>query len=80
MPKKPQKSWSKRSQADLSKSLDLLTDLRFLIEQTRAQVAQTVNSELVVLYWQIGVRIRADILQNERAEYGKEIFSTLSGK
>ncbi len=70
----------KSNAADLAKPSELLGDLRFLIEQTRTQVAQTVNSELVLLYWQIGARIRADILQNERAEYGKEIFSTLSRK
>lgn len=63
-----------------AKPLSLLDDLRVLIEQTRTRVAQTVNSELVLLYWQIGARIRADVLQNERAEYGKEIVPTLAAK
>jgi hypothetical protein len=52
--------------------------LRQLIERAREQVAVTVNSALVALYWQIGRRIREDVLQNERAEYGAEIVSTLS--
>jgi len=56
----------------------LLTDIRLLIEAAREQTARAVNSTLVVMYWQIGKRIRADVLQNERAEYGKEIISTLS--
>ncbi len=30
------------------------------------------------MYWQIGKRIQDEILQNQRAEYGKEIISTLS--
>jgi predicted nuclease of restriction endonuclease-like (RecB) superfamily len=30
------------------------------------------------LYWQIGKRINEEILQNQRAEYGKEIVSALS--
>ncbi len=80
MAKKNQESLQKRNTADLAKPSELLSELRLLIEQTRTRVAQTVNSELVLLYWQIGARIRADILQNERAEYGEEILPTLSAK
>jgi len=32
----------------------------------------------VGLHWQIGSRIRQDILEEKRAEYGKEIVVTLS--
>ena len=56
----------------------LVSDLRHLIERSREQVAVTVNSTLVMLYWQMGRRIREDVLRNERAEYGTEIVSTLS--
>ena len=58
----------------------LLTDLRALILTTRQNVAQVVNSGLVLLYWQIGQRIRLDILKEKRASYGDEIFHALSGK
>jgi hypothetical protein len=33
---------------------------------------------LTLLYWQIGNRVRQDILKEKRAEYGEEIISTLS--
>jgi len=56
----------------------LLGDLRQLIEAAREQTARAVNSTLVTMYWQIGKRIREDVLQNERAEYGREIVATLS--
>ncbi|MBI1762320.1 MAG: DUF1016 domain-containing protein [Acidobacteria bacterium] len=56
---------------------NLLTELRELILSTRAQVAQAVNAGLTVLYWQIGDRIRREILQEKRAEYGAEIVSAL---
>jgi hypothetical protein len=36
-----------------------------------------VNAGLTVLYWQIGERIRRDVLQEKRAEYGAEIVSAL---
>ncbi len=41
-------------------------------------MAVTVNAGLTILYWQIGDRIRQDILKEKRAEYGKEIVATLS--
>jgi len=35
---------------------------------------------LTILYWQIGSRIRQDILKKKRASYGEEILPTLSAK
>ena len=59
-------------------SAQLLNDLRTLIEETRLDVARSVNSALVMLYWNVGQRIRQDILKERRAEYGREIVVTLS--
>jgi predicted nuclease of restriction endonuclease-like (RecB) superfamily len=56
----------------------LVNELRDLIQETRSGVAQAVNSALVQLYWQIGTRIRTEILKNERADYGKQIVQTVS--
>jgi hypothetical protein len=56
----------------------LLGDIRALIEAAREQTAQVVNSGQVLLYWSIGKRIRADVLQEKRAAYGEAIISTLS--
>lgn len=58
----------------------LLNDLRTLISQSRQQVAQAINSVLVMLYWQVGHRIRTDVLREKRADYGKEIVHALSGQ
>lgn len=41
----------------------LLNDLRTIIEQTRAFVAVTINENLVMLYWNVGARIRTEILE-----------------
>jgi site-specific DNA-adenine methylase len=43
-------------------------------------IFQAVNSALVLLYWEVGQRIRRDILREKRAEYGEEILPTLSAK
>lgn len=50
----------------------LFVDLSKLIEQSRHQVAMQANSTLTILFWQVGKRINDDILQNQRAEYGKQ--------
>ena len=59
-------------------SKSLVEDLRQIIEQARGRVAATVNSELTMMYWHIGERINRDVLGNQRAEYGKQIVSTVS--
>ena len=56
----------------------LLRDLREIITSGRAAVARTVNSALVMIYWQIGQRIQQGILQGKRAEYGEEILPRIS--
>jgi len=56
----------------------LLTDIKNLIDNARSAVAQTVNAGLTMLYWNIGKRINDEILKNKRADYGKQIISTLA--
>lgn len=56
----------------------LFSEIRQLIEESRSRVSLAVNSELTVLYWKIGDRINREILNNNRAEYGKQIVVTLS--
>ena len=56
----------------------LLSDLRHLIDSARQRVAIAVNAELSLLYWQIGRRINSEVLQGQRAEYGKQIVSSVA--
>jgi hypothetical protein len=56
----------------------LLSDLRKPIHEARTGVAQAVNSALVLLHWQVGQRIRSEILGGRRAAYGDAILSTVS--
>lgn len=59
---------------------ELLRDLRGLIEKSRRDVARAVNMGMVLLYWQVGNRIRKDILKEKRAGYGEEIVQTVSAQ
>ena len=63
---------------NLTASPHLLAELRSLIEQARAHVAQTANAAQTMLYWYVGQRIHKEVLQEGRASYGEEIVSTLS--
>jgi predicted nuclease of restriction endonuclease-like (RecB) superfamily len=62
----------------ISKKEGLLQSIITLINDTRRNVAVTVNSELTTLYWHIGKEINESILKNEKADYGKTIIKELS--
>lgn len=56
----------------------LAGDIGVLIGEARAGLAATVNSALTILYWRIGRRIHAEVLQGERASYGEQIVVSLA--
>ena len=68
----------KKSPSSHLSTNSLFSELRELIEQSRQQVAVAVNSAMTVLYWQIGKRINEEVLQNQRAEYGKQVVLAIS--
>lgn len=49
-----------------------------MIDSARARAAAAVNAELTLLYWQVGRRIRDDVLRGERAGYGQQILPALA--
>src|ERR1700747_2173197 len=58
----------------------LFRDIKSYIEEARSRVEKKVNTELVLLNWNIGRRIQQEILKNTRADYGLQICATLSHK
>jgi hypothetical protein len=62
----------------LARPRALLHEVRNLILAAREQITQIVNVGLTALHWQVGERIRREILKAQRAEYGAEILSALS--
>ena len=63
---------------EINEDLNLLNSIVGLIDSARHKVATVVNQELTLLYWHIGKKINEDILNNERADYGKKIIPELS--
>jgi len=65
----------------MSKEVDinntLFPEIKIIIEEGKQQVAQAVNVGLTATYWHIGKRINDEVLNNKRADYGKQIVASL---
>ncbi len=60
---------NRENKADMKEiTTNLIVEIRQLIEQSRQKVAKAVNSEISMLYWHIGKRIKSDIWNNKRSE------------
>ena len=70
------KEENNRRKEDIGK--DLFGEIKQLIEEGKQSVAQAVNVGLTATYWNVGKKINEDILKNKRADYGKQVVSTLS--
>lgn len=55
-----------------------LKQITDIIKNARTKVETTVNSELIILYWNIGRIIKTQILGDNKPEYGKSIIQNLS--
>lgn len=56
----------------------LLIEVKNLIQAAKQRATIAVNAELTLLYWQVGKRIADDVLNGERANYGKQIIANLA--
>ena len=63
---------------DKSKYQNILNEIISIIEKSKTQLVVQANSALTLTFWHIGNQINNEVLQNERAEYGKQIVVTLS--
>jgi len=63
---------------EIRKYKPLFDEICKIIEQGKQKVTAQVNSTLTLTYWYIGKNINQDVLQNSRAEYGKQIVKSLA--
>ncbi len=57
----------------------ILSDIRYIIEDARHRVARSINHERTLAYWQIGKRIIEEEQNGkQRADYGKYLLKKLS--
>ena len=56
----------------------LYKDLCNIIDDTRNKIATYVNTGICMARWNVGKRIKDDVLYNQRAEYGKQTLKRMS--
>jgi predicted nuclease of restriction endonuclease-like (RecB) superfamily len=56
----------------------LYTDVCHIIDGTHTRVATYMNTEVCLTNWNVGKRIKEDVLYSQRAEYGKQVVKRLS--
>jgi hypothetical protein len=59
-------------------SAPLVAELRALIEASRATAARSLAGELIWLYWQVGHRLRRDVVGDGRAAYGEQVVAAVA--
>lgn len=69
---------SEESNLELHAKEALFNDVCGIIEDARHRVATYVNTEVCMMNWYVGKRIKEDVLYNKRAEYGKQILNKLA--
>jgi predicted nuclease of restriction endonuclease-like (RecB) superfamily len=55
-----------------------VAEVKQLIQTAKQRAVIAVNAELTLLYWQVGKRIADEVLNGERAEYGKQVIASLA--
>ncbi|MCL2112092.1 MAG: PDDEXK nuclease domain-containing protein [Clostridiales bacterium] len=56
----------------------LFEEISAIIEQGRREISMRASRETVLIFWQVGRRINDEVLDNQRADYGKQIVSRLA--
>ncbi|EOW9244982.1 nuclease [Vibrio parahaemolyticus] len=64
--------------SNLNNLLPLSQEVAALIRTAKQRAAAAINNEITLLYWQVGNRIRQEVLGGERADYGKQVIATLA--
>jgi len=56
----------------------LFDSVKAIVENSRNNIRTYINSEIVIMYWNIGKLIKTEILKDKRADYGKQVLGQLS--
>jgi len=58
----------------------IFSNVSKIIENRKFNAVSAANSQVILMFWEIGTYINSVVLGMERAEYGKKILSTVSTK
>lgn len=69
----------KQTQQTLTNNADvLLHDARLIIEEAQRMAYRAVNETLIKRNWLLGMRIKHEVLNEKRAEYGEQVIKELA--
>jgi len=51
-----------------------------IIENRKTRAASYASQEVTLMFWEVGHYVNSTVLEGKRAEYGKQIVTTLSAK
>ncbi|MDR1792516.1 MAG: DUF1016 N-terminal domain-containing protein [Bacteroidales bacterium] len=77
---KQKKPIEKFQLTDLEQENIIFSNVAKIIERRKFNAVSAANSQVILMFWEIGQYINAAILGFSRAEYGKKILSTVSTK
>lgn len=58
----------------------LYDNIKNIIDTSKHEVAVSINSTMILAYWEIGRHLREEILKEQRAAYGQEVTKKISEK
>ena len=63
----------------ITNTTDMINEIKVILQNSKSNIAQHVNTELLTSYWSIGkIIVEHEQNNNERAEYGKQTLKELS--
>ena len=71
---------NEKTQVSLTDEGALYTDVCGIIDGARGRLATYINAEICMTNWYVGKRIKEDVLDNQRASYGKQVVKNLAVK
>lgn len=67
-------------QASEAPELALFNDVCGIIDNVRGEIALYANTRICLTKWEVGRRIKEDVLLDKRAEYGRQVVKRLAAK
>ena len=80
MPKKSNNQGLVPQNANMIDEAALFEKVSEIIENRKYRAAAYANSEVTVMFWEVGQFVSSVLLGGERAEYGKKIVANLSAQ
>jgi len=68
---------------NIEKNKDISTlynNIKTIIDTSKQQILYEINKTMTISYWEIGERLKTEILKDERAVYGQEVITKISDK